>query len=182
MAHRPTCPATSCCAGRSPRPAKRPGSTDGGAAPDPREEGIQLNIEPHPEDFAETLQPAVDMIRVINSKNAFYRAPHTFYFGDDIQAMIREAAPRWRTCNRRHVQSQGLLGPPPSSTARLEGDGAPASQYRPGRGRLGRVLRHTARGPLRRHHDRVRLPGREVEESRHARDQRYIDKYWDASR
>jgi myo-inositol catabolism protein IolH len=29
-------------------------------------EGIQLNIEPHPEDFVETLQPAVDMIRVIN--------------------------------------------------------------------------------------------------------------------
>jgi myo-inositol catabolism protein IolH len=32
-------------------------------------EGITLNIEPHPEDFVETLQPAVDMIRVINSKN-----------------------------------------------------------------------------------------------------------------
>ncbi|EIM30712.1 xylose isomerase-like enzyme [Microvirga lotononidis] len=28
--------------------------------------GIQLNIEPHPEDFVETLQPAVDMIRSIN--------------------------------------------------------------------------------------------------------------------
>ena len=58
-------------------------------------EGIQLNIEPHPEDFVETLQPAVDMIRVINSKNVrfLYCAPHTFYFGDDIQAMIREAAP-----------------------------------------------------------------------------------------
>ncbi len=30
-------------------------------------EGLQLNIEPHPEDFVETLQPAVDMIRSINS-------------------------------------------------------------------------------------------------------------------
>ena len=58
-------------------------------------EGIQLNIEPHPEDFVETLQPAVDMIRVINSKNVrfLYCAPHTFYFGDDMQAMIREGAP-----------------------------------------------------------------------------------------
>jgi myo-inositol catabolism protein IolH len=58
-------------------------------------EGIQLNIEPHPEDFVETLQPAVDMIRVINSKNVrfLYCSPHTFYFGDDMAAMIREAAP-----------------------------------------------------------------------------------------
>ena len=27
-------------------------------------EGIQLNVEPHPEDWCETLHPAVDMIRV----------------------------------------------------------------------------------------------------------------------
>ena len=49
-------------------------------------EGINLHIEPHPEDFVETLQPAVDMIRMINSKNVkfLYCAPHTFYFGDDI--------------------------------------------------------------------------------------------------
>jgi myo-inositol catabolism protein IolH len=58
-------------------------------------EGITLNIEPHPEDFVETLQPAVDMIRSINSSNVkfLYCAPHTFHFGDDMAAMIREAAP-----------------------------------------------------------------------------------------
>ena len=35
------------------------------------------------------------MIRIINSKNVrfLYCAPHTFYFGDDMAAMIREAAP-----------------------------------------------------------------------------------------
>ena len=58
-------------------------------------EGVQLNVEPHPEDFVETLHPAVDMIRMVNSKNVkfLYCAPHTFYFGDDMGKMIRDAAP-----------------------------------------------------------------------------------------
>jgi myo-inositol catabolism protein IolH len=58
-------------------------------------EGIQLNIEPHPEDWVETIQPAVDIIRTIDSRGVrfLYCAPHTFYFGDDMAAMIREAAP-----------------------------------------------------------------------------------------
>jgi myo-inositol catabolism protein IolH len=58
-------------------------------------EGVYLHIEPHPEDFVETLHPAVDMIRTINSKNVrfLYCSPHTFYFGDDIAQMIRDAAP-----------------------------------------------------------------------------------------
>jgi myo-inositol catabolism protein IolH len=56
-------------------------------------EGINLHIEPHPEDFVETLHPAVDMIRMIGSKHVkfLYCAPHTFYFGDDIAKMIRAA-------------------------------------------------------------------------------------------
>lgn len=58
-------------------------------------EDINLHIEPHPEDWVETLHPAVDMVRMINSKNVkfLYCAPHTFYFGDDMAQMIREAAP-----------------------------------------------------------------------------------------
>lgn len=58
-------------------------------------EGITLNIEPHPEDWVETFHPGVDIIRSINSKNIrfLYCSPHTFYFGDDMAAMIREAAP-----------------------------------------------------------------------------------------
>jgi myo-inositol catabolism protein IolH len=57
-------------------------------------EGIQLNVEPHPEDWCETIQPALDIIRTVNSKNVrfLYCAPHTFYFGDDTAAMLREAA------------------------------------------------------------------------------------------
>ena len=58
-------------------------------------EGVTLHIEPHPEDWLETLQPAVDVIRMIASRNVkfLYCAPHTFYFGDDLAGMIREAAP-----------------------------------------------------------------------------------------
>jgi myo-inositol catabolism protein IolH len=39
--------------------------------------------------------PAVDMIRTIGSKAVkfLYCAPHTFYFGDDIAKMIRDAGP-----------------------------------------------------------------------------------------
>jgi len=56
-------------------------------------EGVQLNIEPHPEDWCETLHPAVDIIRMIGSQAVkfLYCAPHTFYFGDDIPKMIRDA-------------------------------------------------------------------------------------------
>jgi myo-inositol catabolism protein IolH len=57
-------------------------------------EGVNLHIEPHPEDWCETLHPAVDMIRMINSKRVkfLYCAPHTFYFGDDMAQMIRDCA------------------------------------------------------------------------------------------
>ncbi|SLN62478.1 D-tagatose 3-epimerase [Aquimixticola soesokkakensis] len=54
-------------------------------------EGINLHIEPHPEDWCETLQPALDIIRTVNSKNVkfLYCAPHTYYFGDDTKEMLR---------------------------------------------------------------------------------------------
>ncbi|WP_434647545.1 sugar phosphate isomerase/epimerase family protein [Pseudomonas sp. D1-2] len=56
-------------------------------------EGVTLNVEPHPEDWCETLQPALDMLKTVGSDNVkfLYCAPHTFYFGDDMQAMIAEA-------------------------------------------------------------------------------------------
>jgi myo-inositol catabolism protein IolH len=90
-------------------------------------EGITLNIEPHPEDFVETIQPAVDMIRTINSERVrfLYCAPHTFYFGDDLGAMIREAAPVLAHVHVAdtfdHKASSGLryIVNPPGSTARV---------------------------------------------------------------
>lgn len=56
-------------------------------------EGITLNVEPHPEDWCETLNPAVDMLKTIGSDNVkfLYCAPHTFYFGDDMAKMISDA-------------------------------------------------------------------------------------------
>ena len=58
-------------------------------------EGITLSVEPHPEDWVEQLQPAADIVKNIGSKalKLSYIAPHTFYYGDDMAAMIREAAP-----------------------------------------------------------------------------------------
>jgi len=58
-------------------------------------EGLTLSVEPHPEDWVETLQPAVDIVKNIGSSalKLSYIAPHTFYYGDDMAAMLREAAP-----------------------------------------------------------------------------------------
>src|SRR3954470_21751877 len=57
------------------------------------QEGGTLNMEPHPEDWCETLHPAIDMLKTIGSKNVrfLYCAPHTFYFGDDMAKMIHDA-------------------------------------------------------------------------------------------
>jgi myo-inositol catabolism protein IolH len=56
-------------------------------------EGVTLNVEPHPEDWCETLNPAVDIIKTLGSDNVkfLYCAPHTYYFGDDMAKMIAEA-------------------------------------------------------------------------------------------
>jgi myo-inositol catabolism protein IolH len=90
-------------------------------------EGINLHIEPHPEDWVETFHPAVDMIRMIGSKNVkfLYCAPHTFYFGDDMAQMIREAAPVLAHVHVadtfNHKASSGLryIVNPPGSQARV---------------------------------------------------------------
>ena len=58
-------------------------------------EDLTLSVEPHPEDWVETLAPALDIVRVLGSRHVklSYIAPHTFYYGDDMAAMLREAAP-----------------------------------------------------------------------------------------
>ena len=90
-------------------------------------EGITLHIEPHPEDWVETLQPSVDLIRTVNSKRVrfLYCAPHTFYFGDDVPAMIRECADVLAHVHVadtfNHKASSGLryIVNPPGSAARV---------------------------------------------------------------
>jgi len=90
-------------------------------------EQINLHIEPHPEDFVETIQPAVDLIRSVNSPRVrfLYCSPHTFYFGDDTKAMIRECADVLAHVHVadtfNHKASSGLryIVNPPGSTARV---------------------------------------------------------------
>ena len=47
-----------------------------------------------PRTGARRSSPRVDIIRTVNSKNVkfLYCAPHTYYFGDDTKAMLRECA------------------------------------------------------------------------------------------
>ena len=90
-------------------------------------EGINLHIEPHPEDWVETLQPSVDLIRTVNSPRVkfLYCTPHTFYFGDDTVAMLRECADVLAHVHVadtfNHKASSGLryIVNPPGSTARV---------------------------------------------------------------
>lgn len=58
-------------------------------------EGLPLHIEAHPDDFIEDNNLAVDIIQAIGSPMVkyLYCAPHTYYLGDDMAAMIRYAAP-----------------------------------------------------------------------------------------
>jgi myo-inositol catabolism protein IolH len=90
-------------------------------------EGIQLNLEAHPDDFIERNEPAVDLVRAIDSPRVGYVfcAPHTFHLGDDIGAMIAYAAPVLRQVHIAdvldHRASSGLryIVNPPGSTARV---------------------------------------------------------------
>ena len=56
-------------------------------------EGIQLRLEPHPDDFIEDGREAVDMIRGINHPNVtfLYCAPHTFHMGGDLAGVMEYA-------------------------------------------------------------------------------------------
>lgn len=55
-------------------------------------EGMTLSIEPHPEDWVEKMEPAVEILKTINSKaiRSSYIAPHTFFYGNDMEASIRQ--------------------------------------------------------------------------------------------
>ena len=149
-------------------------------------EGIALNIEPHPEDWVETLHPALDMIRVAGSKNVkfLYCAPHTFYFGADMGAMIREAGATLAHVHvadtYNHKASSGLryICNPPGA----QGDGPSAHGHRRRRDRLGRVLLLAGGNRFRRRmtacvfawEERADESGRYMRETM----RKYVDKYW----
>jgi myo-inositol catabolism protein IolH len=56
-------------------------------------EGVQLRLEPHPDDFVEDGRTAIDMIRGIDSPlvSFLYCAPHTFHMGGDLAGIMEYA-------------------------------------------------------------------------------------------
>jgi myo-inositol catabolism protein IolH len=90
-------------------------------------EHITLHLEPHPDDFVEDGNTAVDFVRALRSPNVkyLYCAPHTFHMGRDMAAMIRYAAPVLAHVHVAdtfdHKASSGLryIINPPGSPARV---------------------------------------------------------------
>jgi myo-inositol catabolism protein IolH len=58
-------------------------------------EGVQLRLEPHPDDFVENGHEALSLIRGIDNDlvSFLYCAPHTFHQGGDMEAIMRDAGP-----------------------------------------------------------------------------------------
>lgn len=89
--------------------------------------GVQLRLEPHPDDFIEDGRAAVDMVRGINSElvSFLYCAPHTFHQGGDIAGVMRYAGDLLTHVHVAdsfdHRASSGLryIINPPGSTARI---------------------------------------------------------------
>lgn len=90
-------------------------------------EGVELRLEPHPDDFVEDGKLAIDLIRGINSPlvSFLYCAPHTFHQGGDIKGIMEYAGER---LTHLHVAdsfdfraSSGLryIINPPGSSARI---------------------------------------------------------------
>jgi myo-inositol catabolism protein IolH len=92
-----------------------------------QKEGITLHLEPHPDDFVEDGNRAVDIVRALNSPNVkyLYCAPHTYHMGNDLATMIRYSAPVLAHVHvadtLNHKASSGLryIVNPPGSTVRV---------------------------------------------------------------
>src|SRR5215216_6388135 len=90
-------------------------------------EGVQLRLEPHPDDFVEDGLAAVDLIRGINSPlvSFLYCAPHTFHMGGNLAQIMTYAGSLLTQVHLAdsfdHRASSGLryIVNPPGSTARI---------------------------------------------------------------
>lgn len=90
-------------------------------------EGVQLRLEPHPDDFVEDGITAVDMVRGINSPNVsfLYCAPHTFHQGGNMREIMEYAGDLLTHAHVAdsldHRASSGLryIINPPGSPARI---------------------------------------------------------------
>jgi myo-inositol catabolism protein IolH len=94
-------------------------------------EGVELRLEPHPDDFVEDGKVAIDMIRGINSPlvSFLYCAPHTFHMGartpEDMVGIMEYAGPLLTQLHLadsfNHTGSSGLryILNPPGTPARI---------------------------------------------------------------
>ena len=90
-------------------------------------EGLTLSIEPHTEDWVEQIDPAVEIIKTINSESikCSYIAPHSYYYGDDLADSIRATkdilvhARVADTFNHKASSQLRYIVNPPGSTARV---------------------------------------------------------------
>ena len=90
-------------------------------------EGIELRIEPHPDDFIEDGRAAINLIRGIDKDfvSFLYCAPHTFHQGGDIAGIMKHAGPLLTHLHLAdsfdHRASSGLryILNPPGTTARV---------------------------------------------------------------
>ena len=90
-------------------------------------EGVELRLEPHPDDFVEDGLTAVDMVRGINSPlvSFLYCAPHTFHQGGNMTEIMEYAGDLLTHLHVAdsfdHRASSGLryIVNPPGSAARV---------------------------------------------------------------
>lgn len=90
-------------------------------------EGLNVAIDPHPDDFVEQGLAAWRVIRGANSKNLsfVYVAPHTFHYEDPMATILDEVGDRLRVVHVAdtydHHRSDGLryITNPPGSAARV---------------------------------------------------------------
>ncbi|MGN9847147.1 sugar phosphate isomerase/epimerase family protein [Nonomuraea sp. H19] len=90
-------------------------------------EGVELRLEPHPDDFVEDGKTAVDMVRGVNSPlvSFLYCAPHTFHQGGNMTEIMEYAGDLLTHLHVAdsfdHRASSGLryIVNPPGSAARV---------------------------------------------------------------
>ena len=90
-------------------------------------EGLQLNIDPHPDDFVEDGLEAWRVLRGLNSPSIgfVYVASHTFHYGDRAETLLPELGDRlgavYAADTFDHRRSHGLryISNPPGNAARI---------------------------------------------------------------
>jgi len=90
-------------------------------------EGVQLVLEPHPDDFVEDGHAALNLIRGLNRDwiSFLYCTPHTFHQGNDAAGIIADAGDKVSYVHLAdtldHTRNNGLryIVNPPGSTVRV---------------------------------------------------------------